>query len=75
MIFVVYAANKPLTRDHRRVFVSGDSLDFVYIRVEKMKPNVDIDEALSEAKPLPGETVLNSFDDRDQAIKETRHAD
>lgn len=75
MVFVIYAANKPLTRDHRRVFVSGDTLDFIYLRVEKMKPGVDLDEALSEAKPLQGETVLNSFDDRDLATKEPHHAD
>ena len=51
---ILYSAHSKLTRRHTRLPYTD-----VFVRVEKF--DGEINKALDKAKPLPGETVLNTI--------------
>lgn len=56
-VLVLYAANRCLSNFHQPV-KTGKSV--IWVRVQEFE-NSTLDEALNEAKPFPGEVVLNSI--------------
>lgn len=61
---ILYSSATMLTHEHQLIHgPRGESI--IYVRVEAARdgtmPIDDLSEALDHAKPMPGETVLNSI--------------
>jgi hypothetical protein len=55
--FILYSSTEKLSNAHR--LVTGKGQPKIYVRAKVVKG--DIGEALASARPLKGETVLNSI--------------
>lgn len=60
MTAILYAAKSKLTEKHCVVFVPDRTWPIVYIRMEVLKASLV--DALAMAKPMEGETVLNTIE-------------